>query len=741
MKFNKKNIFIALGILVLLFSGVIFYLNKVVLPVKVKSLLIKSIEEATGSKVELRSLSLNIFKGLVLRDLTLSDGQRVVFSLKEGSCTFLEIPFFKKTIIFPQIQFKSPVLYLERLPDKTLNLAGVFKKIGSFYSNSKSQHSNIIVDKIKIINGKIDFRDNSLSPAFTKSINSINADIYISLPADIKYRLNCAVDSKSPILAQGKYNILANKLVSVVNIKNISPVDFQAYLNDLKFNLPDGTIDAVINIDSIGDTFTFNNKINFYGLPIEAKVLMKGSPNPLFNIDVSGIDFTVFESFLKDKFKFSIPVKVSGRGNLLVVLDKSNFNGYLDFDNASISSDKFAIFTDGINGKLKFTNENIIWDNLKFNYLGTTYATTGVVSQFMPPQVELKLFSQDLAFDSKFGINGLLIEFTKFDCKYLNSKVSLTGDIDFSDPKILDTNIIGTANLSLQDLKKPLRYFAKILDKMNPSGVVDSRFSLVGNVKDFRTCTFEAGFSSPEFSLYGLKAQDLSVGLKQKDGIFNISSANMSFYDGKVDVTGAINLIAESMPYWLNLNIKDTKIEKLKLDTPAKGKDISGTVQAQSKLNGFVKDMSKFNGSGEISINNGRLWELNLFQGLGKAIFAKEFERVVFTEGYCGFTIRDQYLFSNALRLKSDTIELNGTAKIGLDGSIDSTIKICPLGQTMPFNNDISKIAQALIGTVDNVGTINITGTLTQAKYKYQAPVVDIINDLKNSFFNKVFNN
>jgi len=81
---KKKNIIILFISFIILASATIFYLNKVVLPIKIKSLIIKGIQEATGKKVNLDSVQFNIFKGLVIKNLVISDGAKAIISLKEG---------------------------------------------------------------------------------------------------------------------------------------------------------------------------------------------------------------------------------------------------------------------------------------------------------------------------------------------------------------------------------------------------------------------------------------------------------------------------------------------------------------------------------------------------------------------------------------------------------------------------------------------------------------------------------
>jgi hypothetical protein len=86
----KKTIVIivVLVLITLTLLAGLAYLNNLFLPKRVQGLIIKSIEEATGKKVSLASLKINIFKGVVLEDLIIYDKEDTLISIKEVSCIF-----------------------------------------------------------------------------------------------------------------------------------------------------------------------------------------------------------------------------------------------------------------------------------------------------------------------------------------------------------------------------------------------------------------------------------------------------------------------------------------------------------------------------------------------------------------------------------------------------------------------------------------------------------------------------
>ena len=100
-----KKIVLLLIIIALIVSAGIFYLNKEILPTKAKAAIVAALEDVTHKKVLLGSVHFNIFKGLVLNDLIISDDLNAIINVQEARCRFLFIPLLNKKIIISRIVF------------------------------------------------------------------------------------------------------------------------------------------------------------------------------------------------------------------------------------------------------------------------------------------------------------------------------------------------------------------------------------------------------------------------------------------------------------------------------------------------------------------------------------------------------------------------------------------------------------------------------------------------------------
>jgi uncharacterized protein involved in outer membrane biogenesis len=814
----RRKLLLLFIILLLAISCVIFYLNKFILPTKIKSLVINTLQEATQKKVTLEALEFNLFKGLVLKNLVLSDDTRPLVSVKEGSCTFLILPIFGKRIIFPTISLKSPLIFLERRPDNTFNLMDLFPRKPAKAKNAKFK---IFVYKVKIIGGRVDFQDDTVSPVFTKSINNLNLTVYLSLPASVKFNLNFGIAdaAATKISASAGFKIPTKELQAKINIQDLSVRELTDYYQNLKTLINQGKLDALINIsfknnllginlygqsqdlalskdkilaqlnanlkadvkyslserqlnfsgildivagdisglDFVDKVNNINGQIKFgnsglaadkitanvFGLPVAIKLALNDFRPPLLNMNLTcALDLGAGKRILADKFRLALPADIQGAGNLSLAVQSdltfrkpAQINGYLDITGASLKLEKVNFIAEGISGRLEFSPDQLKWEGLSFQCLGVPYKSSGTLTNFTSPQVSLGISSSGLNLDSVFAVQDKLITFSKFTGQYLNSKFSLSGNINTQNPPNLQADISGMLNAELGDLKIIFPKFKDQLVKAGPAGILGIEFDFNGNPNDFKTCALQATLSSPVISAFGLKAQGLLLNYQQADGLIDIALNNLSLYDGKAQGQVKINLKSENLPYWASLNILGLKLEKLKLDTAVKAKDLAGNIQAEVKLNGFTPYPDKLSGAGNISITEGNLWQLNLFAGIGELLFARDFAKIIFSAGACDFMIQDKVIFTDNLRLKSALADLGGSLRIGFDGAIDGALNVQVNDQNAPLTSTFKDIATAIIGGAGRFGVIKISGTLKEPKYKFTPAVGSIIKGLRDAIF------
>ena len=533
---------------------------------------------------------------------------------------------------------------------------------------------------------------------------------------------------------------------------------------NLKFNLNDkklsysGNADVISlglsgieTIDSINDVkgnFAFDDTgisssdiaARVLNLPVKARFTLNDYSNPSVKVDISSIvDLADLQNILKDTFNIKLPANLEGQGKLYVALEyelpqtsSSHVGGFLEVENAKIALSKASAPLESVRGKFNFTDKQLRWDGLEFDYLKTQYSTSGMLTNFDTPGIQFKLSSKNLTLESVFGVNDKLITISKLSGTYFDSQFSINGSLDLSDEPSMEANLNGTLEVDLKDLKEFFKGFKDKQDKMKLSGIVHTEFNLKGDVKDLRSCDLDAKFSSASLSAYGLKPSGVFVNYKQGGGIAEIPFIHAALYGGTVDASAKINMMPKDIPYSVNAEIRGVKIEQLKADTPFKDKDIAGAIYTKLKLIGYSNNVDRLTGSGNVSISNGKLWQLNLFRGLGVLIFTSDFSNIMFKEGGCDFTIGKKEFFTDKLMLRSDLLDLYGPVTIDFQGGIKAELRADMKEEALGYG------AKRNIKTaIGQYGIIDINGTLKEPKYNLKPDVGSIIEDIADRFMQR----
>lgn len=839
----KKKILLISLIFILLCTGSLFYLNSVFLPKKIKSLIVGNLQELTGKKVDLGSLQFSLFKGLVLGNLNIYEGERQLVNIKEASCTFLILPLLQKKIIIPKVRVKQAVILLVRKSDnrmdipflllstQTLPKAPVEKpKEGEVVAPSplkaavpSTKKFSVTINSIFIKDSRINFQDETFNPVFIKSLENVNLFLKLSLPSRVNFSFKSQIRAE-PVInisAAGEYEIAQQILAAKISLQDFSPREFSVYLKLFGIDSPQGITNTLVDLKSkegkfiaeieseskgltihkekmfisltsdtkakleyvladqnlrfsgkttiseanfkglerIGDIsgikgeLVFDNsgisadKLNasIMGTPVIAQFKLIDFQSPILDMNIAAtLNLDIAQRILKDEFKFNLPVKLQGSASLVLVLNGKvpldqdlKVSGYLDIINANVKPDRLASAIEDVGGRVEFSGDGLKWKGVNLKYLGIPYKTSGSLADFNSPKVNFALNSKDLALNSNFTVDKNTVSLAKLEGKYLNSDFFLNGDIDTSVPAKTQANIKGELNLEASDLSKLLAKYKNQIEKSNPQGIVNAQFNLSGNINDFKSCILEAKISSEQFNAYGLKADKLFIDYNQANGLIDIPAIHLSLYEGTADIAAKVNLNSKNIPYWLTLDIRGVKLEKLKMNTGARQRDVAGILSSQVQINGFSQDISKLSGAGKILISEGRLWQLNLFKGLGSLMFARDFAKIVFNEGYCDFLIKDKQIVSETIALKSNIADIKGNAKIGFDGSLDATLNVKILDEFAPLSGTFKDLTTTIMGQAGRFGIIKISGTIKEPKYKFKPAVGDIIKGLKDAIFGK----
>ncbi len=822
-----KKLLIIVLILLVVVSSALIYLNKFYLPVKIKSVVISALSRQTGKDVSLKSLEFSIFKGLVLHDLVVSDGQTVILSTREASCSIIIWPVFRKQIIIPSVNLKNPYIFLQRLKDGSFNLQNIFASRpavvnlqDSVKPGAKNSEFQVSVYKVNISSGSILFQDDTLNPPFRKQVKNIQFRLGLSLPASVKFNFKGEISGDQPasVYGWGEYRIIEKSLEAGLSLGNLMIKDFEPYYISSGINLLSGISDGtaklslkendlhlelsakasklvfakekmkvglnlglegkadynlgtkktvfsgscdiqqadIAGLEFFGEVKNLHGKVVFnerslsaeslkmelLGIPLEAKLGVNDFKTPALSISTV-LDLSLLVPLAKDKFNFTQVSSAYGAADLFVKVSRDVRGAWQARGKVGISGGGFKLAKqenpfENISASVEFIQNSLGWKDTKFRYQGIDYQTAGEVRNFSAPDVKLQLSSPDLFFSGAFNLSGKTVKITQLKGRYFNSQFSAGGAIDNSNPASPLADIIGDASLETGDLgriipgSKP-----SALDSMKLKGVLNIKFILNGPLNDFKNCSIQARSSSSRISLYGLNTGDFSLDYLQEGKIARIVSMRAVFYEGLIDASASLNLDSANLPYHVELQAQGIRLEKLKMDTASKTKNISGLLQAQVKLNGFSGDLNKLSGSGSFSVKDGRLWELNLLQGAGKLLFAKDLASIELSQCSCSFLVQNNAVSTDNLKLSGNVAELSGPMKIGFNGSLEGALEVSIVSEMVPLSGSLKDVTTAFMGKVGKFGVIRLSGTLSEPKYNFKPVVTNIIKGITDVLFGR----
>lgn len=571
MKLRFKLIIVFIVFSALATAGIV-YLNKVFLPTKIKSLIIQGLSEATGKTVSLDSVRFNIFKGLVIRDLNISDGDNPLVSFKEGSCTFLVFPVFKKIVILPTVALRSAVINLTRRKDGSLNILDIIPK--DTQPKPKPKFS-LFVYKVSLRDAVIKFRDETFDTPFTKELQDLDINLYFGLPAKVKFSLVSQIPA-SPLIrlrVLGEYRIPGNQLDSQIVLHDFSPREFLPYYRDSGLTFPQGSIDGQVNLK-------FRDNVASAGIFLHSKglAIVKKQFTTLLNAKITANSWYNF----KDK--------------------TFDLSGKSDVTDCSYSGLKFVGPIKKITGQIALNRSGISSHALSADIWGLPLVAKGGLTDFSNPLFEVSLtsevgmpFTQQLLMEKlKFTVPGSLKGGAKLFLTIQN-KVPTPGDIT----TVGYLDIFGaTADLSalpgqLANINGRLIYDGQRL--MWPKLKFDffgKAYATKGSVSEFKDPVIQFELDSDDLRL----ASDFAVSGKT----LKISRFRGKYLNSDFAITG--NIDSSHSPA-MEANISGSLDVELKdlFRLPGKFKDAlskvkpSGRVHTQFDLTGNLKDLKSYN--------------------------------------------------------------------------------------------------------------------------------------------------
>ena len=584
------KIFFLFILLVGLGSMGVWYVNENIMPTKGKSLIIDYLAKATGREVTLGSVYYNPFRGIVLRNLSISDDpkyKRKFLEVGKLYVNILYLPLFRESkLVVSSVRIDSPKIALTVDDQNKWNFQSL-----AFLNQPKTAGGqiNTLVNSVIISNARIAFEDLATEPVFRKELKNMDFQASLSFPLKIKYRLNSGLDIKqdNSLSADGQFDPVNKSATLNLKLKDIPLAEFQPYYAGLPFktlagnlsgnisasylqdnNLTVSTVSSIIGLSLGREDYTAKGAIDLTGkisLDLRDKTGAKmpcviNAAAKLAKAELISKDFSVkgdvdangkFSFDLKDK---AVPLKYTADTQLrdtriagvpvFSVIDR--INGKIYFDETKLWTDLLKGLTRGFDCVFSGTIKD--YNNPYLNLTAKTDLDLARLNELLTPEMKEKLKGYTFSGISKLSLNvsGPLKQQDKVPLAYVVTSELLDCGIkpDFLDKPIKSINgklVMKPDSLSLKDISA---FFN------------DKKYLLSGEITGLKAPVCDLDLSSDNLKLRtAFKYAEDSVTFGKFDGrykntVFNLSGSYADFKDPALNVKGTVlTNLGEISPY------------------------------------------------------------------------------------------------------------------------------------------------------------------------------------------------
>lgn len=599
----KTKLIIAITAFFLLIGLAFYYLNKVVLPSKLKTLIIDEIQKTTGRTATLASVDFSLFKGFSVNNLTVFEKDLLkppLFHVNRVSFRVLYYSIIKdKKIVIPALRFERPSFSITRQVNDCWNVSDIIDKQIAAMNTKSSSPFSLIVGGVNVEDARVKFSDQSLASEFTETINNIDLKVGLALPTSVKFTLSASISDLAPapnISLKGDYNLVSKKLNAQASIKDLGLVKYlSSYYNPPDVYWKSGVLkkaDIMLTWENHKASFKSNTELSKFIVVMNSDKEFQG--NPSFDVKVE------YDSSLQRKL---------------------NYQGVLNLNLATISGLPVISHVDGITGKIFLEPDKIKTDFLNASIYDTRFSLSGTLNDFAAPTIDVNAIASDVDIAKIQGIFPKFFEEKKIQTSgkshitfsFKGPLSSLSVNAPYKITAILDKASLSTLKpaLTLSNIAGKITYEPETLTLDDIKGIFNnSPVEFSGNIKNLSAPLFDLRGSGTNVDLESLSALFPELLAKAKIKKLH-GKSNLTFdYKGTAVFADAkFNLIAQLIEATLSLEKLPTEItgvsgklsyapdkvtwENLKGSFKEKGYALSG------KLNNFAEPSIKTTITGE----------------------------------------------------------------------------------------------------------------------------------------------
>jgi len=750
MRRKKRIRLIIIISLVVILSGTvssaITYLQNITFPARIKEILTNSLSEETGKITTIDSVHFILFRGIVIKGLRIYDSDpKEDLLLEAGEITFnyLMLPLFKRKFIIPTLYVNDLNIQINNSPETEEWNFSTIKWLEGKEAAKLPKKYPIIIHKIKIGSGNLNFTDNLSSPIFSKEIKNIHINLTL-LPSQVKFTAKASLkrnQKTASIFMKGlyhfkqreaKFNIKAeNVLMEEFEpyYKNILPIKVQRVFEDTGLSVALKG-DFILGADSVS---TDNLKVKVVDEFVFIKANMTNFKTPLLHAEASSdLKLKNIEPILKGLLPEKLSKNFELEGKTQFVLNfttASNESEEVEFFSKIIFRDasiKVPALIKNINGELELKNDSAITRDFQLTFMGKNYILNGELKDFQNPEVNATLRSDELSVVSQFNITQKNAHIKRAELNYKGLEASFIGDIYKIYNPIL--NVYGNVDFLLEDTMPLMRAKFESFKGMDFTGRCKGKILIKGILSRPRLLEIGLKLNSDEIGFKNFKVGDFSMKIVAKDGKANVRSSAVNVYGGTLELSAVLDLKKDEIPYELTGHLRDVKLKKLIQKTKLKNSRVYGSLDSSVNIFGINKNLKSIKGEGWVHIKDANLGPLPIFIPIMTDLvdfFHKIFpgyEKIMLKEATGTFVIANQKLATDDFILWGNEASILFDGNIDFRGNLDFRIENNFVEGLVDNKTKGGKSLSAfLTGMGSFISEARLTGTIKEPKYEFKA--------------------
>ncbi|MBD3296249.1 MAG: hypothetical protein GF392_02640 [Candidatus Omnitrophica bacterium] len=289
----------------------------------------------------------------------------------------------------------------------------------------------------------------------------------------------------------------------------------------------------------------------------------------------------------------------------------------------------------------------------------------------------LNIRSPYLGIRSAFEINEKSVIFDTIEGMYYIFRFDLTGELldPFTPDRYLTLNGNSRADLAaLAVLPPPFGTFA---GKQPVRGKLDILLNLTASGPDLRDLNVNATLSGRALSIGNFVIDEIQTKLSSSQGRLSAPLINGSIYDGTLTARLDMDLAVDGIPYMVKGVINNMDLYRLMKDLTGNRESISGTVNADLSLKGYLDSEETAEGHGSVTISGADLGPMPLLTPILSDVYlfleknVPSVDSLSITGAYMDFDIRDREIITDDFTLTAEDLSIIGEGTLDLDGNLD----------------------------------------------------------------------